>query len=61
MAWTTVGEGAIHVGGSEHVTTSDEAVHRGGGKLGLWVFVANDIKMIKKNLEREWVLLSVGP
>ncbi|RVX14423.1 hypothetical protein CK203_017300 [Vitis vinifera] len=29
MAWTVAGEGAVHVGGGEHVTTSDEAVHRG--------------------------------
>ncbi|KAL6324617.1 hypothetical protein AAG906_013430 [Vitis piasezkii] len=30
MAWTAAGEGAVHVGGGEHVATGDEAVHRGG-------------------------------
>ena len=34
MTWTIAGEGVVHMGGSEHVATGDEVVHKGGGKLG---------------------------
>ena len=26
--WTANGDGAVHVGGSEHIAAGDEAVHR---------------------------------
>ena len=38
MAWTIASKGAVHMGGGKHVATDDEAVHRGGGKLGWWIF-----------------------
>ena len=50
MAWIASSNGAVHVGGKWHVATGDEVVHKGGGKLGWWVFVASNKKKPKKRV-----------